>query len=146
WNSAFIAVVGTALTLLISSLAGSGFEVFRSKVRVRIFALLLLFLSIPFPAMMLPLFVLFSQSKLVPTYTAVILLTVASIFIVFYCRQATKAVPSELRDAAKIDGLKEWQIFLFVYMPVMRSTYAAATIIIFMANWNNYLWPLIVLQ
>ena len=44
------------------------------------------------------------------------------------------------------DGLKEWQIFLFVYMPVMRSTYAAATIIVFMANWNNYLWPLIVLQ
>jgi lactose/L-arabinose transport system permease protein len=51
-----------------------------------------------------------------------------------------------LRDAARIDGLKEWQIFLYVYLPVMRSTYAAATIIVFMANWNNYLWPLIVLQ
>ncbi|WP_108397752.1 carbohydrate ABC transporter permease [Devosia submarina] len=146
WNSAFIAVVGTALTLLISSLAGYGFEMFRSKVRERIFALLLLFLSIPFAAMMVPLFVMFSQAKLVNTYTAVILPTVASIFIIFYFRQATKAFPSELRDAAKIDGLKEWQIFLFVYMPVMRSTYAAATIIIFMANWNNYLWPLIVLQ
>jgi lactose/L-arabinose transport system permease protein len=146
WNSAFIAVVGTALTLLISSLAGYGFEMFRSRVRERIFALLLLLLSIPFAAMMVPLFVMFSQAKLVNTYTAVILPTVASIFIIFYFRQATKAFPSELRDAAKIDGLKEWQIFLFVYMPVMRSTYAAATIIIFMSNWNNYLWPLIVLQ
>lgn len=146
WNSGFIAVVATALTLLISSLAGYGFEMFRSRVRERIFALLLLLLSIPFAALMVPLFVMFSQAKLVNTYTAVILPTVASIFIIFYFRQATKAFPSELRDAAKIDGLKEWQIFLFVYMPVMRSTYAAATIIIFMSNWNNYLWPLIVLQ
>lgn len=146
WNSAFIAVVATALTLVISSLAGYGFEMFRSKVRERIFGLLLLLLSIPFAAMMVPLFVMFSQAKLVNTFTAVILPTVASIFIIFYFRQATKAFPSELRDAAKIDGLKEWQIFLYVYLPVMRSTYAAATIIVFMGNWNNYLWPLIVLQ
>jgi lactose/L-arabinose transport system permease protein len=146
WNSGFIAIVGTVLTLAISSLAGYGFEMFRSRVRERIFGLLLLLLSIPFAAMMVPLFVMFAQAKLVNTYVAVILPTVASIFIIFYFRQATKAFPSELRDAAKIDGLKEWQIFLYVYLPVMRSTYAAATIIVFMANWNNYLWPLIVLQ
>jgi lactose/L-arabinose transport system permease protein len=146
WNSAVIAVVATALTLAISSLAGYGFEMFRSRVRERIFGLLLLLLSIPFAAMMVPLFVMFSQAKLVNTFTAVILPTVASIFIIFYFRQATKAFPRELRDAAKIDGLKEWQIFLHVYLPVMRPTYAAATIIVFMTNWNNYLWPLIVLQ
>lgn len=146
WNSGFIAVVATILTLAISSLAGYGFEMFRSRIREGIFGLLLLLLSIPFAAMMVPLFVMFSQAKLVNTYVAVILPTVASIFIIFYFRQATKAFPGELRDAAKIDGLKEWQIFLYVYLPVMRSTYAAATIIVFMANWNNYLWPLIVLQ
>lgn len=146
WNSGFIAIVGTVLTLAISSLAGYGFEMFRSRVRERIFSLLLLLLSIPFAAMMVPLFVMFAQAKLVNTYAAVILPTVASIFIIFYFRQATKAFPNELRDAAKIDGLKEWQIFFYVYLPVMRSTYAAATIIVFMANWNNYLWPLIVLQ
>ena len=146
FNSGFIAVVATVLTLAISSLAGYGFEMFRSRIRERLFALLLLLLSIPFSAMMVPLFVMFSQAKLVNTYVAVILPTVASIFIIFYFRQATKAFPSELRDAAKIDGLNEWQIFFFVYLPVMRSTYAAATIIVFMANWNNYLWPLIVLQ
>ncbi|KQN72338.1 carbohydrate ABC transporter permease [Devosia sp. BK] len=145
-NSAIIAIVGTVLTLIISSLAGYGFEMFRSRVREKVFALLLLLLSIPFAAMMVPLFVMFSQAKLVNTFAAAILPTVASIFIIFYFRQATKAFPSELRDAAKIDGLNEWQIFFYVYMPVMRSTYAAATIIVFMANWNNYLWPLIVLQ
>jgi lactose/L-arabinose transport system permease protein len=146
FNSFFIAGVGTALTLLISSLAGYGFEMFRSRFRERIFAALLLMLSVPFAALMIPLFIMMANAKMINTYHAIILPTVASIFIIFYFRQATKAFPGELRDAARIDGLKEWQIFLYVYMPVMRSTYAAATIIVFMAIWNNYLWPLIVLQ
>jgi len=146
WNSAFIAVVGTVLTLVISSLAGYGFEMFRSRFRERIFALMLLLLSIPFAAMMVPLFVLMSTFKLTGTVAAVILPGIASIFIIFYFRQATKAFPSELRDAARVDGLKEWQIFLYIYLPTMRSTYAAAIIIVFMANWNNYLWPLIMLN
>jgi lactose/L-arabinose transport system permease protein len=146
WNSAFIALVGTALTLIVSSLAGYGFEVFKSRFRERLFGLLLLTLSIPFAALMVPLFIMMSQLKLINTFAAVILVGVASVFIIFYFRQATKAFPSELRDAARIDGLKEWQIFVYVYLPVMRSTYAAAIIIVFMANWNNYLWPLIILQ
>jgi lactose/L-arabinose transport system permease protein len=146
WNSAFLAVVGTVLTLIVSSLAGYGFEMFKSKVRERIFGALLLMLSIPFAALMIPLFIMMANLKLINTYAAIILPAIASIFIIFYFRQATKAFPAELRDAARIDGLKEWQIFLYVYLPVMRSTYAAAIIIVFMANWNNYLWPLIVLQ
>jgi lactose/L-arabinose transport system permease protein len=87
-----------------------------------------------------------ARRGLINTYTAIILPTVSSIFIIFSLRQATKAFPLELRDAAKIDGLNEWQIFWSIYVPVMRPTYAAATIIVFMLNWNNYLWPLIVLQ
>lgn len=146
WNSAFLAITGTILTLIISSLAGYGFEMFKSRFRERIFGVMLLMLSIPFAALMIPLFVMMANLKLINTYAAIILPAIASIFIIFYFRQATKAFPSELRDAARIDGLKEWQIFLYVYLPVMRSTYAAAIIIVFMANWNNYLWPLIVLQ
>jgi lactose/L-arabinose transport system permease protein len=145
-NSAFIALVGTGLTLVVSSLAGYGFEVFKSRFRERLFALLLLLLSIPFAALLVPLYIMMSGLHLINTFTAVIVPGIASIFIVFYFRQATKAFPSELRDAARIDGLKEWQIFLYVYLPVMRSTYAAAIIIVFMANWNSYLWPLIILQ
>lgn len=146
YNSAVIALFGTVLTLAVSSLAGYGFEMFRSRFRERIFAFMLLLLSIPFAALMVPLFVMISSMKITNTFAAVILPGIASIFIIFYFRQATKAFPNELRDAARIDGLNEWQIFLYVYLPVMRSTYAAATIIVFMANWNNYLWPLIVLQ
>ncbi len=146
FNSFLIAGLGTALTLLICSLAGYGFEMFRSKFREKVFGAMLLMLSIPFAALMIPLFVMMANFKIINTYQAVLLPTIASIFVIFYFRQASKAFPSELRDAARIDGLKEWQIFLYVYMPVMGSTYAAATIIVFMSNWNAYLWPLIVLQ
>ena len=146
FNSFLLAGLGTVLTLLVASMAGYGFEMFRSRFREKVFAGMLLMLSIPFASLMIPLFVMMANFKMINTYQAVLLPGIASIFVIFYFRQATKAFPSELRDAAKIDGLKEWQIFLYVYMPVMRSTYAAATIIVFMANWNNYLWPLIVLQ
>ena len=146
FNSLVVAIGGTLLTLIVASLAGYGFEMFRSKNRDRIFGGLLLMLSVPFAAMMIPLFVMFSGAGLMNTYIAIMAPGIASIFMIFYFRQNTKAFPHELRDAARIDGLKEWQIFIYIYVPVMRSTYAAAMIILFMTNWNAYLWPLIVLQ
>ncbi|TCT34786.1 lactose ABC transporter membrane protein [Martelella mediterranea] len=146
WNSVKIAIAGTVLTLLVSSLAGYGFEIFRSKFRDKVYTLVLLTLMVPFAAIMIPLFMLMAKAGLIDTHIAVILPTIAWAFVIFYFRQASKAFPSELRDAAKVDGLKEWQIFFYIYFPVMRSTYAAAFVIVFMLNWNNYLWPLIVLQ
>jgi len=119
---------------------------FRSKLRERVYTVILLTLMVPFAALMIPLFMLMGQAGLLNTHIAIMLPMIASAFIIFYFRQASKAFPTELRDAAKVDGLKEWQIFFYIYVPVMRSTYAAAFVIVFMLNWNNYLWPLIVLQ
>lgn len=146
WNSAKVAVLATLSTIVVSSLAGYGFEMFKSKARDRIYSLVLLTLMVPFAALMIPLFMMMAKTGLINTHVAIVLPTVASAFIIFYFRQSTKAFPTELRDAAKVDGLKEWQIFLYIYVPVMRSTYAAALVIVFMTNWNSYLWPLIVLQ
>lgn len=146
WNSAKIAVLGTVFSLIVSSLAGYGFEVFRSRLRERTYQAILLTMMIPFAALMIPLFILLAWAGLLDSHLGVILPTVASAYLIFYFRQSTKAFPPELRDAARVDGLKEWQIFLFVYVPVMRSTYAAAFIIAFMTAWNSFLWPLIVLQ
>jgi len=146
YNSFKVAGIATVATLAVASMAGYGFEILASRLRERVFATLLLMLTIPFAAIMVPLFVLTAKLHLINTHAAVILPGVASIFIIFYFRQATKAFPRELRDAARVDGLKEWQIFLHVYVPSMRSTFAAATIIVFMTNWNGFLWPLIALQ
>lgn len=146
WNTIKVTMLGTLLTLLVASMAGYGFEIFKSRARERVYQLVLLTLMIPFAALMIPLFKIFATIGLLDTHAAVIIPTIASVFIIFYFRQASKAFPSELREAARVDGMKEWQIFFYIYMPVMKSTYAAAFIIMFMTNWNNYLWPLIVLQ
>lgn len=146
YNTAKIAIISTALTLLISSIAGYGFEVYKSKRRDNLYNALLLTMMIPFAALMIPLFSMMAKAGLLDTHAAVILPTVASVFIVFYFRQSTKAFPRELIDAARVDGVSEWRIFFFIYMPVMKSTYAAAFIIVFMTSWNNFLWPLIALQ
>ena len=146
WNSFKVAGLATFFTLLISSLAGYGFEVFRSRVRDRVYTIVLLTLMVPFAALMIPLFMMMAKANLIDTHLAIILPTLAWAYIIFYFRQATKAFPRDLRDAAKVDGLREWQIFFYIYVPVMRSTFAAACVIVFMTSWNNYLWPLIVLQ
>jgi lactose/L-arabinose transport system permease protein len=146
WNSGKVAILGSFLTLAVSSLAGYGFEIFRSPGRERVYQGVLLSMMIPFSALMIPLFILLASFDMLDTHMAVILPSIASAYMIFYFRQNTKSFPLELRDAARVDGLKEWQIFLFVYLPVMRSTYAAAFIIVFMTIWNSFLWPLIVLQ
>ncbi|MCK6262475.1 carbohydrate ABC transporter permease [Vibrio sp. ZSDE26] len=145
-NTAKIAIISTLLTLLISSMAGYGFEIYKNRNRDRVYTAMLLTMMIPFAAMMIPLFTLMAKMNLLDTHFAVILPTVASVFIVFYFRQCTKAFPNELIDAARVDGVSEWKIYLYVYLPVMKTTYAAAFIIVFMGSWNAFLWPLIVLQ
>ena len=146
YNTGKIAIVSTILTLLITSMAGYGFEIYKSKIRDRVYGAMLLTMMIPFAALMIPLFTLMAKANLLDTHLAVMLPTLAAVFVVFYFRQCTKAFPSELIDAARVDGVKDWKIYLYIYMPVMKTTYAAAFIIVFMTAWNAFLWPLIVLQ
>lgn len=151
-NSAKISVTTTLLALLIASLAGYGFEVFRSRSKDIVFNILLLSMMIPFAALMIPLYRMFGQiSNVFPwmgidTMTSVILPTVTTAFLIFFFRQSTKMFPKELLEAGRMDGLSELGIFLRIYLPTMKTTYAAGAIITFMSSWNNYLWPLIVLQ
>jgi ABC-type sugar transport system, permease component len=152
-NSAVIALVATFLALLISSLAGYGFETFRSKKRDALFSVLLLSIMVPFSALMIPLFRLFSSfnnSGLnfigLDTLSAVIIPGLSTAFLVFFFRQSTKSFPKDILEAARIDGMSEPGIFFKMYIPVMKSTFSAAAIITFMANWNSYLWPLVALQ
>ena len=151
-NSALIAVITTLLALLISSLAGYGFEIFRSKARDRVFNVLLMSMMVPFCALMIPLYKMFSAiGRTVPgiglnTLFAVISPVCCTAFLIFFFRQNTKSFPKDILEAARIDGLSEIAIFFKMYMPVMKSTYAAGAIITFMNSWNNYLWPLVALQ
>lgn len=146
WNTSKIAVINTVATLVVCSMAGYAFEIYKSKSRERLYVALLTTMMIPFAALMIPLFTMFGKAGLLDTHFAVILPTVSVAFIIFYFRQCTKSFPSELIDAARVEGVSEWRIFLHVYVPVMRPSYSAAFIIVFMNSWNAFLWPLIVLQ
>ncbi|MGZ9583190.1 carbohydrate ABC transporter permease [Paenibacillus marinisediminis] len=151
-NSAKIAVITTILALFIASMAGYGFQIFRSKSRDIVFNIILLSMMIPFAALMVPLYRFFAQiSKVAPaigidTLPAVILPTMTTAFLIFFFRQSTKMFPKDMLEAGRMDGLNEFGVFIKIYMPTMKTTYAAAAIITFMSSWNNYLWPLIVLQ
>ena len=151
--SAEIAIITTVFALLVSSIAGYGFEIFRTKSRDRLFTILLLSMMIPFSALMIPLFKLFSSLNGTPlkfmglnSMWAVVLPSVCTAFLIFFFRQNTKAFPKDILEAARIDGLGEIAIFFKIFFPTMRTTYAAAAIITFMSSWNAYLWPLIALQ
>lgn len=151
-NSTIIAVVTTFGTLLLASLAGYGFEIFRSRGKDWVFNILLVSMMIPFASIMIPLYRFFgSISDVAPilgidTLSAAILPTITTMFFVFLFRQNTKMFPTDLIEAGRIDGLSELGIFFRVYVPTMKTTYAAAAIIAFMNSWNNYLWPLVILQ
>lgn len=153
-NSIVIAVLTTALAMIVSSAAGYAFEVFKSKGRDRVFSIVLLSMMVPFAALMVPLFRLFSKFNKIPvlkwiglnTTGSVVIIAIATAFLIFFFRQNTKTFPKELIEAARIDGVGEFGIFTKIYMPTMKSTYAAAVVVTFMTSWNNYLWPLIALQ
>lgn len=146
FNSAKIAIVGMFLQLFVASMAGYGFEIFRNKISDKVYSVLLLTMMVPFAALMIPLFKLFAGIDMLDNHFAVILPTLATPFMIFFFRQNTKTFPHELLQAARVDGLNEFQAFFRIYVPTMKSTYAAAAILSFMTFWNSYLWPLIVIQ
>lgn len=145
-NTIKITLIYTFLSVLICSMAGYGFEKYRSKGKNIVYALFLFSMMIPFSAQMIPLFKMASKANMLDSHTAIILPTIAMPFLVFFFRQNFQAYPTELIEAARVDGANEFQIFFKLVMMPMKSTFAAAAIYAFMKQWNNYLWPLIVIQ
>ncbi|HKL85481.1 MAG TPA: carbohydrate ABC transporter permease [Treponemataceae bacterium] len=145
-NTTLVTLFGTFFTLLVASLAGYGFEMYRNRFREKLYNAMLLTMMIPFAAVMIPLFRIFAKMSLLNSFSAIILPSVSSVFIIFYFRQSTKTFSKELVQASRVDGLNEIQAFFYIYIPSMKSTFSAAGIIVFMSYWNSFLWPLIILQ
>lgn len=152
-NSAKVAIITTILALLISSAAGYGFEIYKTKKRERVFNILLVSMMVPFAALMIPLFKMFSNFSSwgldaigIDSLFSLIIPSISTAFLIFFFRQNTKSFPKEMLEAARIDGVSEIGLFFKIYMPTIKSTYAAAAIITFMNCWNNYIWPLIAIQ
>lgn len=140
-NSFKYSVILTVVALIICSLAGYGFEIYHDKAKDAVMSILLLGMMVPFVATLIPLFRMFSSAHLLNTTLGFILPTISTPFLIMMFRQSARSFPHDIIEAARIDGLNEVQIFFRMFIPTMRSTYAAAMTITFMNAWNNYLWP-----
>lgn len=146
FNSIFIATMFTIFSLFVTSTAGYAFAKFEFKGRDALFFMLLLALMIPYHVTLIPLFELFVKLDWLNTYQAVILPQLSYPFAIFLMRQNMKVLPDSLIEAARVDGAGEFKIFFTVALPTMRPALAAVAIYLFMFQWNNFLWPLIVLN
>lgn len=145
WNSFRYATVQTIISLIICSLAGYGFEVYHDKHKDRLMTILLSAMMVPFVAIMIPLFRMFSSAGLLNTAIGFMLPTLATPLLIMLFRQSARSFPKDIIEAARLEGLSEIQIFFRMFIPSMRSTYAAAMTITFMNAWNNYLWPKVIM-
>lgn len=144
-HSFLFALVQTMAALLICSLAGYGFEIYHDKKKDFVFSILLLAMMVPQVATMIPLYKMISGMHMLNTVWGFMLPAISTPFLIMMFRQNSRNFPSDVIEAARIDGLSEFKIFFQIYMPIMRSTYAAAAVITFMNAWNAYLWPKVVL-
>ena len=146
FNSFRNAILITVIALLVCSIAGYGFEVYHDKGKDFLMKILLLAMMLPFVALMIPLFKMFSTMKLVNSWIALVLPSISTPFLIMMFRQASRSFPIDIIEASRLEGMSEIGLFFRMYMPIMKSTYGAAMTVTFMNAWNNYLWPKVILQ
>ncbi|KQN92030.1 sugar ABC transporter permease [Sphingomonas sp. Leaf67] len=144
-NSFGIAMLSTLLGLLLTVPAGYAFAKLRFRGRERLLKLLIAALVVPGQVAMLPLFLIFRHLGLVNSYAGVILPGLAGIFGVLFVRQATLAIPDELIDAARMDGASEMRIFRAIVLPLLTPVVVTLALFTFLASWNDFMWPLVIL-
>jgi len=145
FNSTVNALSVSLFSIIICSVAGYGFEVFHSKAKDRLMALLLISVMVPFAAVMIPLFSLVANMGLMNTTMGFMLPMLSSAFLIMLFRQSARSFPHEIIEAARVDGLNELSIFIRMFIPTMKATYAAAFVIQFLASWNTFLWTRLIM-
>ena len=145
-NSVFIATASTLLTLFFCSLGGYAFAKYQFRGKTILFGILLASMMVPFQVLLVPLFGLMSDIGWLNSYKAIIIPFSVGAFGVFLMRQFIVTIPSELLDAARIDGCSEFGIYYRIVLPIIKPALGALTIYSFLSSWNGYLWPLIVLR
>ncbi|KOX94005.1 ABC transporter permease [Haloarcula rubripromontorii] len=146
WNSVFIAIVYTLLSLVLCSMGGFAFAKYEFRFKEPIFYAILATLTLPIQLLVIPLFLLISQMGLTNSYWAIILPWAANPLGIFLMRQNMKQIPDALLESARIDGATEFQLYYRIALPTMKSSLAALAIVLFLFQWNLFLFPLVVLN
>lgn len=145
-NSCKYTILVTVFALIVSSLAGYAFEIYRDKAKEKIYVIVLMSMMIPFVALMVPLFRMYSRLGLLNSAVGFMLPSLATPLLIMMFRTNAKAFPIDIIEAARIDGLSEFGIFFRMYIPSMKSIFAAAGVVTFMNAWNNYLWAKVIMS
>ncbi len=147
WNSVYIAVVATVTTLFFCSLGGFGFAMYQFRYKNVLFGVLVTSLMIPQLLNIIPYYLIIKFFGWIDQPIAIWFPGMANAFGIFLMRQyIASSMPNELMDAARIDGASEFRIFWSVVMPLVRPGMATLGLLTFIAQWNNFLGPLVVLQ
>jgi multiple sugar transport system permease protein len=144
-NSMIAATAQTLLVLIVATMAAYALARLSFPGKRIITALILATLFVPPISLLIPNYVIVSQLGWLDSLTAVIVPGAAGAFGVFFLRQFFLSMPIELEEAALLDGASRWKIFLTVIVPLSRPALATLALLTFLANWNDFLWPLYVL-
>lgn len=145
-NSVIVTVAATVITLVINSMAAFGLSKYRYAGRDAIFLVMISTLMVPISVILIPAFLVISQVGWTNNLLGVIVPGAATPTGVFLLRQYMLTIPDELLESARIDGASEWRIYWQVVMPLAAPALAVLTIFSVMWRWNDFLWPLIVLN
>ena len=143
-NSLVITVVQVALALFLSACVGYGFAMYDFKGKNFFFMLVLLVMMVPTEVILLPLYRLIVNMKLMNTMWGIILPYIVVPMLVFFFRQYLSGIPKDFLEAARVDGCSEYGIFVRIMLPLMKPSFAAMGIYQGMQSWNNFLWPMVV--
>ena len=146
WYSFRNAVVQVVLSMFVCSIAGYGFEVYHDKGKDFVMKILMMAMMVPFVAILVPMFQMVSKFGLLNSMWGFVIPGISTPFLIMFFRNSARSFPRDIIVAARVDGLNEFSIFIRIFIPTMRPTYAAAATITFMNAWNAYLWPKVVMQ
>jgi len=145
-NTLIVATTATVLNLFFNSLAGYAFARIRFKGREFLFRATLTSLMVPGTVMLVPNLIIITKLGIYDTLAALIVPFAMSVYNIFLMRQTFLRFPRELEEAAYIDGAGPFRVFWSIAMPLARPTLVVLGIMTFMWNYNNFLWPLVVIQ
>jgi multiple sugar transport system permease protein len=145
-NSIVTSAIPTVVSVLTCTMAGMGFAKYRFPGRDAIFWTILSTMMVPFPATIVPLYVMISKMRLVDTRLGLIVVGLSSASGIFMMRQFIMGIPDELLDAARIDGASELRIFRQIVVPLCKPAVATQALFSFTSHWGAYIWPLIVVN
>jgi multiple sugar transport system permease protein len=145
-NSIILGTITTVLTLVVDALAAYAYARLEFPGRKVLFAILLSTLFLPGVMFLVPNFITVFRLGMLNTFPGVFLPALAGVFGVFFLRQFFESIPRDLEEAAAIDGANTFQVFWLIALPLSKPALATLAVITFLASWNDFLWPLLILR